>query len=142
MTGTPPMSTEAENIVIAAVDLIGRTGARGFEIGYLHDGVPSEAAGWWAHAQFRGTRIVAENHRGPAEAAEALARTALTGGKCRCGRLVALEAGRAFAFFSTTLVTGTSWTAEQAAAAGQCLWTRVGRRWDPSCPVPAGRGKR
>jgi len=40
-----------EDALIAAADLVGRTGATGFEIGYLHDDVPAEKAGWYAHAQ-------------------------------------------------------------------------------------------
>lgn len=81
-----------DDALIATVDLIGRTGAKGFEIGYLHEGVPVEEAGWYAHAQYRGARITEENHRGPVEAAEALARQLLTGAMCNhCKKLVALS---------------------------------------------------
>jgi hypothetical protein len=34
--------------------MAGRAGAREFEIGYLHDDVPLEDAGWYAHVQYQG----------------------------------------------------------------------------------------
>lgn len=39
--------------MIACVDLVGRCGAREFEIGYLHDDVPVAQAGWYASAFYR-----------------------------------------------------------------------------------------
>lgn len=125
--------------VIACADLVGRAGARQFEIGYLHEDVPLEQAGWYAHAQYRGARITAENQPGPAAAAMALARKLLTGAKCRCGRLVALRSDEAVAFRKTGMADGTTWTAQEAAKAGQCRWRLAGDRWRPSCPVPADR---
>ena len=119
--------------VIAAADLVGRTGARGFEVGYLHDGVPSEDAGWYAHAQYRGARVTAENHSSPGAAAEALAVKLLTGARCSCGRLVALDDGGAFAFRRPVMADGTTWNLADAIAAGQCRWTRRGARWGREC---------
>jgi hypothetical protein len=128
-----------EDAVVAAADLIGRTGARGFEIGYLHDDVPVAEQGWYAHAQFRGTRITVEG-AGPVEAAEGLARRLLTGGRCRCGGLVALSDSGAVAF-GGRMADGSDWPLEEAAAAGQCRWTRMGNRWVSACGagVPAQR---
>jgi len=123
--------------VIACADLIGRSGARQFEIGYLDDDVPIDKARWYAHAMFRGTRITVADHAGPEQAAMALARRILTGAKCSCGRLVALREDGAVAFRKATMADGTRWTAEEAANAGQCLWRLIGDRWEPSCPVPA-----
>jgi len=123
-----------EDAVVACADLVGRSGARGFEIGYLHDDVPVEDAGWYASAQYRGAWLVAENHRGPAEAAEALALRILKGGKCRCGKLVALSTTGAIAFPDAHMADGSRWTAKDAARAGQCLWRRNGRQWVPGCP--------
>lgn len=122
-----------EDAVAAAADLVGRTGATGFEIGYLHDDVPVEQAGWYAHAQYRGGRITVQDQPGPTEAAEALARRLLTGAKCRCGRLVSLSDHGAVAYKSTTMADGTKWTAKQAEKAGLCRWTRRGRRWEMGC---------
>lgn len=135
---TPTPTPEMDNIVVACADLVGRAGARGFQIGYLHDDVPADQAGWYAHAQYRGARITTQDHPGPAEAADALARKILTGGRCRCGRLVALDTSGAVACANATMADGSTWTVDQAAAAGQCLWTRTGNRWNPSCPEPGG----
>lgn len=122
-----------EDALMAAADLVGRTGAKSFEIGYLHDDVPAAEAGWYANAQYKGARITEEG-AGPIEAAEALARRLLAGGKCtRCGGLIALSSSGAFAYPSATLTDGTKWTAEDAKAAKQCRWTRMGRRWEAAC---------
>lgn len=131
------MTTDDDrNRVIAAADLVGRAGARKFEIGYLHDDVPADEAGWYAFAQFRGARITCGDQPSPSDAAEGLARKLLTGARCRCGRLVAMEAAGAVAFRRPVMADGSAWTAKDAAAAGQCLWTRTGDRWDPSCDAP------
>jgi hypothetical protein len=122
-----------EEIVIACADLVGRTGARNFQIGYLHDDVPAEEAAWYAHAQLRGARLTAENHRSPTDAAQALAERLLKGAKCKCGRLVATSADGAFAFFKSRTVDGKRWDAKDSAKAGQCRWRRIGPRWTPGC---------
>lgn len=96
----------------AGVDLVGRTGATGFEVGYLHDDVPIGEAGWYAHAKYRGARITTEHHRGPVEAVEALARQLLHGGMCtHCGKRISLQ--------------GNSGKA--------CRWTRDGAKWVRGC---------
>jgi hypothetical protein len=118
VTGFAP---PADDAFIAAVDLTGRTGARQLEVGYLHDDVPAEQAGWYAHAQYRGARITVEDHAGPVQALEALAWRLLTGAQCQhCHGLVALEAGGAVAFPNARLVDGRDWPLEQAAATRQC----------------------
>ena len=134
-----------EDALKAAVDLVGRTGAREFQVGYLHDDVPVEEAAWYAHAQYAGARITEEGHRGPVEAAEALARRLLTGAKCRCRRLVALAAAGAVGFDGAQMADGSTWTLAEQRAAGQCRWTRIGARWrrgcedDPEQPTPFPR---
>lgn len=123
-----------EDALIAAAELVGRTGAKGFEVGYLHDDVPLEQAGWYAHAQYSGTRIMVDDYSGPVEAAEALARRLLEGGKCtRCGGVVALSSAGALIYPDVTLTDGTRWTEKDAVAAGQCRWTRLGSRWTAGC---------
>lgn len=130
-----------DDALVAAVDLVGRAGAHQFEVGYLNDGVPVAEADWYAHAQYQGRRIIVEHHTGPVEAAEALALRVLTGAKCgHCGALVALNDDGAFAFDSAEMADGTRWTAEEAAAAGQCRWRRVGRRWVRGCDGGVGGG--
>ena len=111
-----------DDIVRACVDLTDRAGASGFEIGYLHDGVPVEEAGWYAYAQYRGTRITVEDHRSPTGAALALAERLLQGAQCRCQQPVTLSDG----------VEG-------------CRWRLLGARWEPGCDAPpvhiaGGRG--
>lgn len=132
LTGT--LTDDDRSKVIACADLVGRAGARSFEIGFLNDEPPHR---WYAHAMYRGARIQVENHDDPAGAALELAEKLLTGAQCRCGRLVALRPDGAVAFHKTTLADGTEWTATQAAKAGQCRWRLNGDRWEPSCPAPA-----
>jgi hypothetical protein len=104
--------------VIACADLIGRTGATGFELGYLHDGVPVEEAGWYAHANYRGTRIMTDEHRSPSAAALALAERLLAGGMCRCGQPVTLDDDRP-----------------------GCRWQLMGKRWEPGCDAEPIQGR-
>lgn len=101
-----------DDVVTACADLVGRAGASGFEIGYLHDDVPAEDAGWYAHAQFQGARITAADHRSPTGAALALAERLLSGATCRCRRPVTLS----------DRMDG-------------CRWQLVGQRWEPGCDV-------
>lgn len=107
---TPYMN---DDIVVACVDLVDRAGASGFEIGHLHDDVPVEQAGWYAHAQYRGARITVEDHQSPTAAALALAERLLAGATCRCRQPVTLSDGRA-----------------------GCRWRLMGARWEPGCDVP------
>jgi hypothetical protein len=98
--------------IIAAVDLVGRSGARALEFGYLHDDVPVDLAGWWAHATWQGARIMVDDQPGPAEALEALARSVLTGATCQgCKRPVVID----------------------SVALGSCRWYRSGARWLRAC---------
>ncbi len=126
-----------EDVLVATVGLVGRTGAKDFEIGYLNDeGEPAyeqHGAQWWAKAQYRGARIMVDDHPGPIEACQALAERLLTGAKCKCGRLVALGAFGATAYAEAQMADGTTWTAKEAAAAGQCRWRRRGKHWRRDC---------
>jgi hypothetical protein len=127
-----------EDALFAAADLVGRTGAKEFTLGYLHDDVPAAEAGWYAYAQYKGARITEEG-AGPVEAAEALARRLLAGGKCtRCGGLITLSGSGAFAYEHAHLADGTTWTAREAAKARQCRWTRLGKRWEAGCQREKG----
>jgi hypothetical protein len=124
-----------EDALFAGLDLVGRTGAQGLQFGWLHDDVPTEEAGWYAHAQYRGARIMVEDQRGPVEAVEALARRLLEGGRCtNCGGLVTLSDRGAVAFVDSHGPDGSRlWTKEEAEKAPQCRWTRMGRRWTAGC---------
>jgi len=107
-----------DDAVKACADLVGRTGASQFQIGFVHDNVPVEEAGWYAHAQYRGARLTTtSDYRGPAEAADALSRRILHGGNCGCGKPTTLQDGRDVR----------KW----------CRWRREGDRWVSAC----GRGR-
>jgi hypothetical protein len=137
-----------QDAVVAAADLVSRTGARSLQIGWDCPHAPDvdddHACGqvtWYATAHYKGTKITADRHCGPIEATEALARRLLSGAKCRCGKLVALADDGAIAYPDATMLDGTKWTAEQIAEVGQCRWTRRGKRWEPSCNAPPIRMK-
>lgn len=133
----PEMGEDYEDILTATADLVERCGGRAFEIGYLHEDVPAHEAAWFAKAQFKGARLTAEDHPGPADAAFALAVRLLTGAKCKCGKLVQLVEGGALAYSKSRLAHGFGdWSDKDAAAAGQCMWRRLGDRWTPSCTAP------
>lgn len=85
------MTNWDQDALDAALKLVGRTGAKQLEVGFLHDDVPIEEAGWYAHAQYHGARITSENHRGLVEAVEGLARRLLEGATCTfCGLTISL----------------------------------------------------
>lgn len=122
-----------EDVIKACADLVGRTGATQFQIGYTHEGVPVEEAGWYAHAQLRGARITEQDHRSPDAAAEALCRRLLNGGQCQhCKGVVTLSDDGA-RLFNSTLANGTSWSIEDQRTAGVCRWRRMGARWVRGC---------
>ncbi len=119
--------------LMAATELVGRTGAREFTLGYVHDDVPVDQAAWYAFASYRGARITEENHAGPVQAAEALARRLLTGAKCKCGKLVALSGDGAVAFRNPRMSDGSEFPVEEARRAGLCRWKREGEHWVSAC---------
>lgn len=118
-----------DDAMVAAVDVIGRTGAREFKVGFVNDEPPHN---WYAHAQYRGTRVTVENKADPLEAAEALARQLLAGGQCtHCKKVITLS-GFAVAK-DKTMIDGRKWTKQEQAAAGLCRWRRAGNRWKRGC---------
>lgn len=100
--------------VTACADLVGRSGASQLELGYLHEDVPIEAAGWYATAHWRGTRISVSERRSPSEAALALAEKLLIGAICRCGKVITLS----------------------DRYSSHCRWQLTGARWEPGCDTP------
>lgn len=112
------MADAGQEAVLALVDLIGRTGATGTEIGWLpkpgKDDVPDDQllpgdVTWHASAIYRGAKVHAEGETAPA-VADALARKLLDGGQCaHCKRRVVLFGGR---------------------TPRTCVWRRSGPRWD------------
>lgn len=119
LVSTVPQGYEFdEEALTAAIDLVGRTGAKDVTFGYLDDDVPIQDARWWAKVMY-GERspvgvatVMTEDHVGPVEAMEALAHRLLDGGQCQfCGRKVALSEYRN----------------------NRCRWRRVGDTWHPGC---------
>lgn len=122
----------------AALDVVGRTGARQLDIGYLHDNVPPEDAAWYAKVTYQGARVVEENHASPAAALEALAVKLLTGGMCNhCKGLVALSRAGGVFYPDTPHPDGSVLTEAQARARPLCHWRRVGQRWVRGCERPS-----
>lgn len=134
-----------EDALRAGVDMIGRTGARSLEFGYLHEGVPVEQAGWWATALYRGTKLSSEGHRSAEEAVNGLAQRLLTGAKCtHCGGLISLftEGGIAHAGpdGEITLLDGSKWNLSEITRF--CRYRRIGPRWVRGCERPGARGRK
>ena len=102
-----------DDILTACAHLVDRAGGTEFELGYVHEDVPVEQAGWYAHAQWRGARITSDDHTSPTNAALGLAERILTGGTCRCGNPVTLTDSRP-----------------------GCRWRLLGDRWTPGCDAP------
>lgn len=116
-----------EDAVIACVNLVGRTGAKEFEIGYLRDEeseghpVSNEEAGWYARCVYQGVTVSVDETHGPTEAADGLARRLLTGGQCtHCKQRIVLNSKDK-----------------------GCRWRRLGDRWERGCiPPPLRYGAR
>jgi hypothetical protein len=120
----------------AAIMLVGNTGARALEVGYLEPRLAIQRAAWWAHATYQGRRIGVEKHAGPAEAVEALAKLLLTGGRCMwCKGLTTLDREGVHAVPGGEMADGSRQpeTVEELQALGLCLWQRRGKRWEPGC---------
>lgn len=76
---SPPPAAMDDDAVIAAADLVGRAGARSFEIGWdcPHGDTVGEdhdcpGVRWYASASYRDREVKLGGHPGPVEAAEAL----------------------------------------------------------------------
>jgi hypothetical protein len=134
MSEPVPLNEDDEDVMYAAVDLIGRTGAREMQVGYLHEDVPSSKADWWAHAQYRGARVSVEHHTGPVQALEALAERLIVGGKCaHCGKYTTLHSDGGIVYPDGLLADGTRVDVEEARRVGFCHWQRINRSWVRGC---------
>lgn len=115
--------------VIACADLVGRAGAREFQIGWDCPHTPNEPADhncpdvtWYATAVYQGARVMIDRHSSPSTVALALSERLLNGAMCRCRKFVTLTDGRP-----------------------GCRWQLIGQRWEPGCdaaPVYIGEGNR
>lgn len=133
MTDPNPFDMRVDEIV-ATVELVGRSGGRELELGHLDDVPDSRAARWYAHAKFRGARLTTDEHPGPVEALDALARKILTGAQCQhCGGVVTLSPDGAWVYTKSTLITGARWDVETTSQIHQCRWRRIGAHWRRGC---------
>lgn len=135
------MQQDQEEAVLAAADLVARTGATGFHMGYLRD--DPRDPGWYAYAQYQGARITTENHMDPVCAAEALAERLLTGARCACGKIVELRDGGVMVFPGAASPSGepmpdAAKLIAEVRAGKTCRWTRTGDRWNPGHPLGGG----
>ncbi len=104
------LSDDERDALLAGVDVIGRSGAKDFEFGFLDDNPANPR--WWAKAQYGGARLGVEGYRSPTAAIESLVRRVLTGGLCtHCGRYVKVG----------------------GAGGKACRWYRDGRTWRRGC---------
>ncbi|OLT26379.1 hypothetical protein BJF83_21500 [Nocardiopsis sp. CNR-923] len=128
------LTPEQQDELVACADLVGRSGATEFSLAALEENVPVEQGRWWASAMYQGARIAVEEHTHPAAAARALAERLLAGARCTgCSGLVALSSSGAVAFGLTPMADGSSWDGSEAGRRRQCLWRRVGARWERAC---------
>ena len=112
MSATPDMDLPA---IVAAVGVVGRSGAAQFEIGWLDDSYPHR---WWASAKYQGRRITGEHPSKPDIAVDRLVHKMLHGGLCvHCGDRINLTPTKG------------RW------ADGNCEWHRVDAIWQPGCGV-------
>lgn len=113
--------------MLAAVSLVNRSGARGFEVGYLDDTPDARDARWWAKATYRGAALAVEDFDSPDAAADALARRILDGGQCTMCELTVVTADELVERAVEGLEPGDE----------RCLWARHGRHWIAGCADPA-----
>jgi hypothetical protein len=109
---TPSFSQDEKEALQAAADIVGRTGASDFEVGYERDGVPTEQAGWYAEATYKTGQKVRVEGIGPVFAADNLVRYLLDGGQCLHCQAPIVVAGP---------------------LKGCCYWTREGDKWWAGC---------
>lgn len=113
--------------VKAIADLVARTGAVHFVIGWLRDDDEPEFAekgpGWYCEAQLRGARIIFDEQLLPEHACDGLAHRILDGGTCtHCGQVTSTRQTEVGIY----LHSGRSKRA-------RCIWHRDGDRWVRGC---------
>jgi hypothetical protein len=121
-----PNREEALAAIIAATDVVGRSGAKETQL-YFENG-------FHAVAIFPGRRvIVSEYPNDPAGAADELARRVIHNGRCTsCRKIIVAEDRRPLAM-SVTLPDGTVEHRTKPERTDLCFWDRVGERWEREC---------
>ncbi|HEV2071079.1 MAG TPA: hypothetical protein VGR26_14915 [Acidimicrobiales bacterium] len=120
-------SKSVQDRLVAACDMVGRSGARSLELGYhpafdehgneLDEATtPAHRFRWWAKATYQGAVLAVDDGRGPIETVEALAARVQKDARCgRCGRLICWGGTRR----------------------RYCWWRRTDGRWEPGCDEAA-----
>lgn len=113
--------------VLAVADLVARTGATQFEIGYQHDETDPEyeqvGSQWYASAYYRGARVTMDEQPTPEHAADGLAHRLLDGGTCQHCREK-----------TTTKDTPTGvYLRFGRSKKARCVWWRDGTTWKRGC---------
>jgi hypothetical protein len=126
----PGLPQEHLDAIVACADLVGRSGGKDFEVGYLDETAAIEDARWYATASFLGAKVIIDEQPSGALACELLARKLLEGGQCvHCRRVVTVrgEGVGALSIFGRR-------------GPKTCLWIRDGERWAPANhPIPTNR---
>lgn len=126
---TVTLSPALEDRLIAAVDLVGRSGATDLDFGHLDDTANTADARWWAKATYRGAVIMVDEQADPVDAVELLAVKILAGGGCAwCGNLIVLNHPVGDAALDAVADLGMI-----DRVLDVCRWSRTGRRWDRGC---------
>lgn len=128
-----------DDALVAAVEIIGRAGAKGLEINCLDPEASISKARWWAATYYSGTRVQVEGHVGPLEALEALVERLLHGAKCMgCGKLTAIT--DAPVPIGKTYMDASEVDEKEARRLGVCMWERQGKHWVRGCGADAPEG--
>lgn len=117
-------------VIAAGIDLLDRSAGTDLTVG-------DDAGRWFAHVQYVGARLIVERHPSAAAAVDALARHALAGARCKCGRLIGPDAGPTVASGEPPPA-GRDFTATTTAQVGVCRWRRFATEWIGACEAPTG----
>lgn len=109
--------------VQAIADLVGRSGAREFEMGYVDAEVEGGPETWYCTAVYRGAKLFVDDQPTPAHAADGLAHVILDGGMCtHCGEKTSTR--------GTPLGVYIKFGRSKKA---RCIWYRDGNVWKRGC---------
>lgn len=106
---TPVPSHGMMDMILATARLADRSGASGFNVGYLNDDPDADNVEWYAECTFQGAKIVMGGRHLPEEACLALSVRLLRGATCKCLRPISID--------------------EQPG----CRWRLIGDQWTPGC---------
>jgi hypothetical protein len=125
-----PDGIEQTDRLLAAVDVVGRSGATNLNAGIFNE----NDSDWYAEVEFGDKILGVEHYPSVEDALDALAKRLLTGGQCaHCGGLVALSPIGAVFYPNAKMADGREFTLEDAMSKPQCHWRREGPLWVKGC---------